>query len=86
MLLKEKINRTALNEKTLQHNAKKVNILTGLQTYSLLMTLFHVVAPYLMPKSGLTLFQQYMLTLMKLRINLSFEFLAYYFGVDPTTV
>ncbi len=64
LLLKEKIHRTALND-------KKVNILTGLQTYSLLMTLFHVVAPYLMPKSSLTVFQQYMLTLMKLRMNFS---------------
>lgn len=86
MLLKEKINRIALNEKILQNNDKKVNVLTGLQTYSLLMTLFHVVASYLKPKSSLTLFQQYMLTLMKLRMNFSFEFLAYYFGVDPTTV
>jgi len=86
MLLKEKINRTALNEKTLQNNDKKVNVLTGLQTFSLLMALFNVVAPYLKPKSSLTLFQQYMLTLMKLRMNFSFEFLAYYFGVDPTTV
>ncbi|XP_049452559.1 uncharacterized protein LOC125901159 [Epinephelus fuscoguttatus] len=86
MLLKEKMNRTGLNEMSLQNNDKKVNILTGLPTYSLLMTVFSFVAPYLKHKSGLTLFQQYMLALIKLRMNLSFDFLAYYFGVDLTTV
>lgn len=50
------------------------------------MTIFHIVAPFLTLKSCLTGFQQYILTLMKFRINLSFEFLAFYFDIDSTTV
>ncbi|KAK9965554.1 hypothetical protein ABG768_004640 [Culter alburnus] len=86
MLLKEKMNRTTLNEMSLHNDDKRVNTLTGLSTYSILMTIFHIVAPFLKLKSCLTCFQQYMLTLMKLRMNLSFEFLAFYFGIDSTTV
>lgn len=86
MLLKDKMNRIGLNEMSLQNNDKKVNILTGLPTFSLLMTLFNFVAPFLTQKSGLTLFQQYMLTLIKLKMNLSFDFLAYYFATDSATI
>ncbi|XP_055012542.1 uncharacterized protein LOC129409806 [Boleophthalmus pectinirostris] len=86
MLLKEKNNRITMNEMTLHNNDKRVNILTGLLTYSILMTIFQIVAPFLKLKSDVTCFQQYILTLMKLRMNLSFDFLAFYFGVDSTTV
>lgn len=86
MLLKQQMQRTQLNETSLQNNDQNVHILTGLRTYSLLMTVFHFVAPYLKHESGLTLFQQFMLALIKLRMNLSFDFLAYYFGVDLNTV
>uniref|UniRef100_A0A667X785 DDE Tnp4 domain-containing protein n=1 Tax=Myripristis murdjan TaxID=586833 RepID=A0A667X785_9TELE len=85
ILLKEKLNKTALNETSLQNNDKKVNFLTGLPTYTVLMTIFHIIRPCLKPKSSLTCFQQFMLALMKLRINLSFEFLAFYFAIDATT-
>ncbi len=74
MLLKDKMNRTGLNEMSLPNSDKKVNILTGIPTYSVLMVVFQFVAPCLKLKSGLTLFQQYMLALIKLRMNFSFEF------------
>ncbi len=85
-VVKLKMIRTGLNEMSLQNNDKKVNILTGLATYSILMAVFHFVAPYLKHKSGLTLFQQHTLALINLRLNLSFDFLAYYFGIDSPTV
>lgn len=86
MLLKEIISKTELNETALENNDKKVNLLTGLSAYSLLIALFQVVAPFLKHRSNLSLFQQYMLTLMKLRMNFSFDFLSFYFGVDSTTI
>ncbi|KAG7511425.1 THAP domain-containing 11 [Solea senegalensis] len=88
LLLKEKISSTGLNETGLQNYDKKINILTGLPTYSLLMTVFNVVAPFLQQSNHfrLTIFQQFMLTLIKLKMNLSFDFLAYYFGVDSSAV
>ncbi|XP_056437125.1 uncharacterized protein LOC130374405 [Gadus chalcogrammus] len=86
MLLKEKMNRTTLNEMSLHNDDKRVHTLTGLSAFSILMTIFHIVAPFLPLKSSLTCFQQYMLTLIKLRMNLSFEFWAFYFDIDSTTV
>ena len=71
---------------SLHNDDKRVNTLTGLSEYSILMTFFHIVAPFLKLKSDLTCFQQYMLTLIKLRMNLSFESLAFYFDIDSTTV
>lgn len=85
-LLKEKISKNELNESTLQNNDKQVLMLTGLPTFSILITLFNVVSPDLKMRSALTLFQQFVLALIKLRMNLSFDFLAFYFGVDSTTV
>ncbi|XP_077375250.1 uncharacterized protein LOC144017495 [Festucalex cinctus] len=85
MLFQEEIDGIGLNEMSLQ-NDDKVKTLTGLPTVSLLMTLFHFVAPFLKPQSDMTSFQQYMLTLIKLRMNLSFDFLAYYFDIESATV
>lgn len=65
---------------------KRFDILTGLPTNTILMTVFHFVAAFLKLKSSLTCFLQYMLTLMELRMNLSFDFLAFYFKIDSTTV
>ncbi|XP_074546650.1 uncharacterized protein LOC141805465 [Halichoeres trimaculatus] len=76
----------SINEKSLQNNDKKVKILTGLPTFSVLMILFDFVAPFLKDDSGMTPFQQFMLTLIKLRLNFTFDFLSYYFSVDLITV
>ncbi|XP_059207705.1 uncharacterized protein LOC131986660 [Centropristis striata] len=86
VLLNEKMERTELNEMSLRNYDKKVNSLTGLPTYSLLMAVFQFVGPHLKPRFGLTSFQQWMLALIKLRLNLTFDFLAYYFDIDPTSV
>ena len=86
MLLRDKISRKTLTEISLQNDDKKVNVLTGLATYTCLMTIFQYLTPFLKLKASITCFQQYMLTLMKLRMNLTFDFLGFYFGIDPTTV
>lgn len=85
ILLKDKIKKTSLDQIGLENNDKKVNTLTGIPTYTLLITIFNVITNFLKPKSDLSPFQQYIMTLMRLRMNFSFEFLAYYFNVDPTT-
>ncbi|XP_010785928.1 THAP domain-containing protein 11-like isoform X2 [Notothenia coriiceps] len=74
MLLRDKINRKTLTEISLHNDDKKVNVLTGLATYTCLMTIFQYLAPFLKLKSSITCFQQYMLTLMKLRMNFTFDF------------
>lgn len=85
MYLKDKINKISFDEASLCNNDEKVKTLTGLQTYSHLITIFGFVSSFLRPKSDLSPFQQLLLTLLRLRMNLSFEFLAYYFGVHATT-
>ncbi|KAL2098423.1 hypothetical protein ACEWY4_007630 [Coilia grayii] len=86
MLLRDKISRKTLTEISLLNDDKRVNALTEIATYTCLLTIFQCLAPFLKLKSSITGFQQYMLTLMKLRMNLTFYFLGFYFGIDPTTV
>ena len=86
ILLKDKIKKTSFDQIGLENNDKKVDTLTGIPTYTLLIIIFNVITHFLKPKSDLSPFQQYIMTLMRLRMKFSFEFLAYYFNVDPTTV
>ncbi|KAE8745576.1 hypothetical protein FOCC_FOCC007005 [Frankliniella occidentalis] len=60
---------------------------TGLPTYGVLMAIFEVVAPYLTytSRSTLTKFQQFALTLMKLKLNLYLTDLGYRFNVSKYT-
>lgn len=85
IILKDTIKKTSIDQKGLENNDKKVNTLTGIPSFTLLITLFNVITNCLKTRSDLSPFQQYMMTLMRLRMNFSFEFLAFYFNVDPTT-
>lgn len=73
-------------ESSLHNNDTQVLLLTGLPTFSVLMALFRVISAHLKLKSTLTPFQQFVVTLVKLRMNLSFGTLASYFGTDSTAV
>lgn len=68
-------------------NNKKSKFYTGLPTWSLLNNFFEMVKEFLPNhfNSKLTRFQMLALTLMKLRLNLSFIDLGYRFGIDETT-
>lgn len=70
-----------------KENDKKVLFYTGLPTWKLLDRFFKLVDPFL-PEHGnckLSPFQMLVLTLMKLRLNLTFTDLAYRFEIDITT-
>lgn len=60
---------------------------TGLPNYQVLMIIFDVCAPYITwtPTMALTKFQQFALTLMKLRLNLYITDLGYRFGISRST-
>ncbi|KAM9383853.1 uncharacterized protein KZ484_005792 [Pholidichthys leucotaenia] len=68
-----------------QGNDEKVRFLTGLTSCTLLMTLFSYLEPFL-PKSSIEKFPMMMMTLMRLRLNLSCQFLAFLFNVHQSTV
>ena len=66
---------------------QKVRYLTGLPTFDRLNAVFSFASSCIEAhhRSELTLFQQFVLTLMKLRLNLGYEDLAYRFNVTQST-
>lgn len=71
---------------TFKGNNDKVKFFTGLPP--VLMALFNYIAPFLNkgPSGSLDEFQQLILVLVLLRLNLSIQFLAYYFRVSAASV
>ena len=68
------------------HNAK-VSFYTGLPTYEVLEATFIHVSPFVKRRTQcLTLFQEMIMVLMKLRLNVPHQDLAYRFGVSQSTV
>lgn len=85
MELKEKLKETVLTPKSLENNEEKVKY-TGL-TYPILMALFDYLSPCIpeSAKSSLSKFEKLMIVLMKVRLNLGIQDLAYRFGVSTST-
>lgn len=74
----KKLHRLAINEDYFKGDDEKVTFYTGLVGFSDLMKLFKLIKKdvYVNHSSSLTGFQQMILTLMKLRLNLSVQDLA----------
>lgn len=64
---------------------EKVLFFTGLPTYQILLALFTYLSPHLPVKKSLNAFKVLMLTLMRLRLNVSTTFLSYAFNVSIAT-
>ena len=68
-------------------NDEKVRFYTGLAEARTLQILFEHVSPYVLRKSqSLTKFQELVMLLIKVRLNVPFQDLAYRFGVSVSTV
>lgn len=65
---------------------KQVNKLTGLPSYKMLIVLFEHIKPFLVDRIKLQPFQQLLICLFKMRLNVHFNFLAYLFNVDESTI
>ena len=74
------------DQESFKNNDEKVLFFTGLPNWQLLMILFGLLSPFLPEKNSMNKFKTMMLTLMRLRINLSNRFLAYVYGVSTSTV
>ena len=78
------------SQAALKDQDEKVKYLTGLPNYSYMMQVFYLVFPQQetidTPRYSLTLFQQFLLVLMKLRLNLGDQDLGYRFGIHQSTV
>ena len=79
----------SLNKEALDGADERVKFYTGLPSYVILMAVFSFVSAHI-PEScslnSLTNFQQFLMVLMKLRLNLFDKDLAYRFGVSQSTV
>ncbi|EDO41516.1 predicted protein, partial [Nematostella vectensis] len=70
----------------LKGDDSKVRFYTGLPSFEILMATFEFVKPSVKSKSLLSSFQEFVLVLMKLRLNVPLQDLAYRFGVSLSTV
>jgi len=77
-----------MTEKQLSENNALVKFYTGLPTYSMMKHVLNVVAPSVTHshRNALSLFQQLLIVLMRLRLNLLEKDLAFRFGVSQTTI
>lgn len=78
--------KSSLHESSFEKDEEKVRFYTGLSTMSVLMSIFDLISPGLPHRESLSKFQQFLLTLMRLRLNLSVQDLGYRFGVHSSTV
>ena len=77
----------AFTEKSFEVNGKEyVRFYTGLPNFEVLKTVFDFVAPPATQKTKLTRFQEFVLALIKLRLDLPFKDLAYRFGLSVSTI
>ncbi|KAJ8930177.1 hypothetical protein NQ314_017041 [Rhamnusium bicolor] len=83
--LREEISKFKLNEKYLKSNEKSVLYYTGFPEYIYVHNIFQIVEPYLLDHSALSKFQQLLMTLIKLRLDLQFTDLANRFLCHRTT-
>lgn len=86
--LRESVEKMSLSENSLRNDAEKVKFYTGLPNYFVLETVMWLLAPHMdgMKNVKLSKFQQLLLTLMRLRLDLRNQDLAYRFGVKVATV
>ncbi|PWA15596.1 hypothetical protein CCH79_00018474 [Gambusia affinis] len=86
--LRESVEKMALSENAFRNDAEKVKFYTGLPNYFVLETVMWLLAPHMdgMKNTKLSKFQQLLLTLMRLRLDLRNQDLGYRFGVKVGTV
>ena len=84
--LKEEFVTLLLTEESFGKEDEKVLYYTGLSSWELFSKLYAYVEPYLKQYSSLSPFQQLLMALMRLRLNLSGQDLVYRFRVHQSTV
>ena len=88
-LLKEKLNASSLDQSAFADNDDKVLFYTGLPSWQILLCLYNYIHPFLSHsiQCALNPFQQLMLTMMRLRLDLSGKDLGFRFsGIHESTV
>ena len=88
MTLREIVAKTNISEEIFKNDDEKVRLYTGLPSFVVLMTLFNFIEPDLTQSanSALSKFQKVILVLMRLKLNLSVQYLVDQFKVSQGTV
>uniref|UniRef100_A0A8C7GLW4 THAP-type domain-containing protein n=1 Tax=Oncorhynchus kisutch TaxID=8019 RepID=A0A8C7GLW4_ONCKI len=87
--LRESVDKMSLSETSFRNDPEKVRFYTGLPNYFVFETVMWLLAPHMNGTKNmvkLSMFQQLLLTLMRLRLDLKNQDLAYRFGVKVGTV
>lgn len=88
--LRQSITQYRFTTEAFQHNNKKTLYFTGIPTFAALNSIFsRLIEPYIKitPRSAIQdKFTQFIITLMKLRLNLDFTLLSYLFNVSVQTI
>ncbi|XP_035250408.1 uncharacterized protein LOC118214513 [Anguilla anguilla] len=86
--LRESMEKMSLTEVSLRNDPAKVRFYTGLPNYFVFETVMWLLSPHMKGEKSVKLskFQQLLLTLMRLRLDLKNQDLAYRFGVKVSTV
>ena len=86
-LFKETAKQEPFTEAYFRSDDDKVKFYTGLPGFDILMTTFNFVSPHSTRRSpSLSLFQEFIMFLMKLRLNVPLQDLAYRFDISLSTV
>ena len=75
-----------LSEGNLENDNSTVKYFTGLPSFSVLKVIYNFVSKDVPETSGCPKFDQYLLTLMKLRLNVGDKDLAFRFGISQASV
>ena len=86
-LSKETAKQELFTEAYFRSDDDKVKFYTGLSGFDILMTTFNFVSPHSTRRSpSLNLFQEFIMVLMKLRLNVPLQDFAYRFDISLSTV
>ena len=86
--VKDAVDRQRFTKSWFESDDRKVKYYTGLPSFQILMNLFNfiVMSVACSDRSSLPLLQQFIMTMMKFRLNVEHQHLAYLFGVHQSTV
>ena len=85
---KKKLNSLQFTQESFVNNNDRTKFYTGLPNFSILIHIFNLVSPFIKsgPTTSLTKFQQFILVLMRMRLDSLLQDLANRFGISMATV